>query len=111
LESSQLKYRRLAIQIIPYHKASYKLEDIDMLNSLASAVELNVNPISKIYEVKKMIGTKMVWKCGCTRENEANIELCQCGLDICGFRQSKISDTLKLINERVKALESVFNQR
>lgn len=108
LQSDQLECKRLAIQIIHYPKSSYKREDIGMLNQLAEAVKLNITPISKVYRVKKIMGSKMVWKCECSRENEADTELCQCGLNKLGFQQKEIGEVFTLIRERIKALETAF---
>jgi uncharacterized protein YbjQ (UPF0145 family) len=109
LSSSDVDSKKIAVELLTYNKLSYTEKDIKMHEDLASALELNIQKISKVYEIKKMMGTKNVWKCVCNKEIDHAYDSCPvCGRNIYGMDNYNFRDVKILIEKRLNALRVAF---
>jgi uncharacterized protein YbjQ (UPF0145 family) len=109
LQSEQLLNKKTALNIINYEKPSYTIDDIDKQQKLIDLIDSNIKPISEIYEVKTLLGTKNVWKCLCeTKINEGD-RLCHiCQTDIYGFKTNEVNDAKIKLSNRIIGLKTAF---
>jgi len=109
LESGDLDKQKLAVEICNYGQSSYAIGDINKHKELIEKINVNIQPISKIYDVKKLYGSRKVWKCLCKKEIEEGTEYCpNCFSDIYGFERFQTKATKAKIRDRIEGLQSAF---
>lgn len=109
IKSNSLKYKQNALYFTMIDKSVYHKSDIEKIKNLIDVANLSFLPVSEIYQVKKMLGSKSFWKCICGHENSESVELCNdCKSDIYGFKSdsltareaiAKLQKDLKILNE------------
>lgn len=92
LISDDLIKKKFALEIMQFDKVSYNFNDIEKHKDLIKLAEESFKPVSSIYEVKKLMSTKKVWKCLCEKEVNEEFNRCnQCCNDIFGFKSREIT--------------------
>jgi hypothetical protein len=110
-QSGQLSQQKIALNIIGYEKSSYLVDDIEKQQELIGVIDNNIKPISEIYETKKLIGTKNVWKCLCKSEINADDRHCaNCRTDIYGFEGNEAKNARIKLSNRIVGLKIAFPQ-
>lgn len=111
LQSEQQNNQKIALKIIGYEKSSYSIDDIEKQQKLIDLIDINIKPISEIYEVKKLLGTKSVWKCLCKSEISADDRRCPtCLTDIYGFKDNEVKNAKIKLSNRIVGLKIAFPQ-
>lgn len=111
LRSDELEKQKLALKAVLFDKTLYTVSDIENHQNLIKIAEESIKPVSEVYEVKKMMGTKNVWKCICNHEVLSNDDECtECGRDIFGFRNNevKVQRAVTRLRNRVVGLKMAF---
>ena len=109
LQSEEQYKQKIALKIIGCEKSSYSISDIESQEELIYLIDVNIKPISEIYEVKKLLGTKSVWKCLCESEINAEDRWCShCRTDIYGFKGNEVSNAKIKLSNRIVGLKIAF---
>jgi uncharacterized protein YbjQ (UPF0145 family) len=110
LESNEFITQKLALSIMCFDKQSYTYADIKDHECLLDSIDKNITPVSPVVEVKKLLGSKRVWKCNqCATEVPDEVENCQtCGFDIYGLESDLLSKVKVRLNNKIIVLKEVF---
>jgi uncharacterized protein YbjQ (UPF0145 family) len=108
--NADLKSKQNALYFIKIDKTKYYQSDIDKLTRLIEAINTSFSA-SKVYEVKKLMGSKSVWKCYCDTENDEESVFCKnCYSDILGFKKDafKPKEAIVLLKNDIEILRTNF---
>lgn len=113
LNSTNLRIRAKALQIVSYNKSFYSKDDIPVFERYIEIIR-NSFPKYEIISQKKMLSSKEVemWKCECGEKNEMGIVNCgKCGRDIYGFTRDEINPekAILLLTENIEIIKTNVN--
>lgn len=110
LESSELIIQKIALNIMCFDKQSYTFSDIGEHERLLESIDKNITPVSLVYEVNKLLGSKRVWKCHeCSTEVKEGNEHCPtCDLDTYGLNRNLLSNVKVRLDNKIIGLREAF---